>query len=388
VTVAEADIAQARVENDADLRFSTKKFTLLSLLDKAAHVLPNKDTNPVLKNFQFEVSDHVQVVATDLELSVVASTKMANIERPGTAVFPGRRLLELAKEAPDAEIVIDVVEGKATISAGRATWELRLMSGDKYPPLPVPDDLEYHSLDRGVFLDALNHVRYAAATEALRPSLMVIDITKKSMRASDGVRFQQVLVPWWPDEFDMQIPIAAVEDLVKLLKSAELGNVEIAQTEDHIVFRLGSDVFVVSKIETEPYPDMESTLLIPAHGNEYELTVSRDEFISAIKRVRVTADPESNSIVVTMANDKMHVKSKDKYGNTADEELDVSYSSPEVSAAFNHSHLLDLLTMTDTPLCTFRLGPSKKKTRPDPILLSDEEAGLTGILNQVRLDWD
>jgi DNA polymerase III subunit beta len=388
VTTTETDIQQALVVNDADLQFSTKKFTLLSLLDKAAQVLPSKDTNPVLKNFQVEVTDHIRIVATDLELSVVASTRMANIGRPGTAVFPGRRLLELTKEAPDVEIVFNVSEGKAEIMAGRASWELRLMNGDKYPPLPVPDDLEYYTLDRGVFLDALNHVRYAAATEALRPSLMVIDITKKVMRASDGVRFQQVLIPWWPDGFDMQIPIAAVDDLVKLLRGAELGNIEVAQTDDHIVFRLGSDVFIVSKIETEAYPDMESTLLKPAYGNQFEMTVGREDFISAIKRVRVTADPESNSVVLALSKDKLHVQSRDKYGNTGVEELDVSYGSPEISTAFNHSHLLDLLMMTNAPTCTFKFGPSKKKTRPDPILLSDEGAGLTGILNQVRLDWD
>lgn len=381
----EAKKEEEFVPSDADLKLETKKFILLTVLEKAASVLPSRDVMPVLKNFQLEaVPGEIRVVATDLELSVLSTAPMVRVVRPGTAVFPGARFLEIAKQADDGEIVIDVKDGVASIRVGRAEWTLRLQDGSEYPDLPDLDDVEFHTVDRAKFFGALNAVRYAAATDTVRPSLMLIDITERKMRAADGVRFQQVTMPFWPDDLDIQIPINAVEDLTKLLKSTELQTIDIGDTENFLVFRVGGDVFIANKLTVE-FPPVDDLLLKPALANDQELHADREELMHAIKRVRVTADEETSAVVLHLEPNKMTVMSKDKLGNMAKEDLDVDWKSADRDVAFNHDHLTQMLEMSDAKSCAFFLGPDAK-TRKSPIMLKDDAAAQLGVLNQLRME--
>lgn len=366
-------------------KLKTKKFALQHLLDKAQWVIPTKDLLPVLKNFLVEVSPgKVRVTATDLELSIVASNEMVDVEKSGRAVFPARRLLDIVREAGDGDIEIEVKDGEARIEVNRTQWTLKLMSGADYPELPDVSKLKFHQIDRAKFIAAIRAVRYAAATETVRPSLMLIDVTNGEMRASDGVRFQQIKVGK-DIPIDIQIPINAVDDLIKILHTSESPTIEIGEDENTLIFRVSGDVFLAQKLNAT-FPDVNDMLLKPALANDQELHADRQDLVSAIKRVRITADPETSAIVLHLDKDRMLVTSKDKYSSTCEEEVDVSWSGPKRKVAFNHTHLLDMLDMTDVKTCKFFLGPDTK-TRPSPILLRDDETGLLGVLNQVRVDW-
>jgi len=370
--------------SDASLSFETKKFVLQALLDKASSVLPSRDVMQVLKNFQVEVAPGIlRVVATDLELSVLAVTEMVNVTKAGTAVFPGKRLIELVREADDSDIIFDVVDGQASIRVGRTSWNLMLQDGSEYPPLADTDDAVLHEIDRGKFLGALQSVRYAAATDTVRPSLMLIDVSNGKMRAADGTRYQQVDVGNFP--MDLQIPIGAVDDLIKLLRSTDQNTLQVGETESALVFAIGADLFIAQKLNAL-FPDVDELLLKPALGNDQELHVDRDEFMAAIKRVRVTADTETSAIILALSAGKMTVKSRDKFGNWASETLDVFWDSPDREVAVNHSYMMDMLTMTDAKSCRFFLG-ADSKTRKSPVLLKDDEAASLGVLNQMRVEF-
>lgn len=378
------EVAQSTA-SDADLCFETKKFVLQALLEKAAAVLPTRDVMAVLKNFQLEVTEEgrLTVVATDLELSVLATTELVSVTRPGVAVFPGKKLLEIVKEAGDGDLVLDVHSGTASIRVGRTAWDLKLMDGSEYPELPDIANIDFHATDRTKFLAAINAVKYAAATDTVRPNLMLIDFAEGKVRASDGLRLQQVDLTGFP--VDIQIPILAVDDVLKLLKMTEVVSIEVGVDDNFIAFRVAGDVFVANKLNAT-FPDVDQQILLPSLANDQHLQVDRSELISAIKRVRINADPETSAVVLSMSNDQLLVKAKDKYGNTASEPLDVKWSSGDREVCFNHVHLVEMLQMADVKTCSFKFG-ADTKTRKSPILFQDEGSGLIGVLNQLRLDF-
>lgn len=383
--VPEDEPEETFVPSTSALAFSTKKFVLQALLDKARAVLPSRDVMPVLKNFQLEVSEgSMRVVATDLELSVVSTTQMVVVNQPDVAVFPGKRLYDIVNEAEDGDLELVVRDGRAHIAVGRTTWDLMLMDGSEYPPLPDIDEVDLFEVDRGKFLGSLAAVRYAAATDTVRPSLMMIDVSDGKMRAADGVRFQQAdLGQALP--LDFQIPIAAVDDLAKLLRSTDQNMLQIGETDNHLVFRIAGDIFIANKL-TVAFPDVEEILLKPALANNEKLYVDRNDLLAAIKRVRITADNETNAIVLAIARGLIIVRSKDKYGNQASEPIDAQWELPPREIAVNHEYLSQMLAMADMKSCQFLLGPSTK-TRPCPLLLRDDESGTLGVLNQLRADW-
>lgn len=360
-----------------------KKFAFQSVLEKAASVLPTRDVMPVLKNFLIEASaGKVRVVATDLELSVVAETEMVLVNTGGSAVFPGKRLLDIVKEAEEGDLRLTVEQGEATVEVNRSHWTIKLQEGEDYPPIPDDESLEFVPVKRSEVLDGLNAVRYAAARDGIRPTLMLIDVSEGRMRAADGVRFQQVDTPNLPD---IQIPVNAVEDLVKLLRTTEAEEVEIGDAEDHLVFRVGSDSFLCNKMVAE-FPDVDQVLLQPALANDMELHVDREELVAAVKRARITADEESNAIAIRLTKNAMEIAARDKFGNDSSVLLDCAWDGPDHEVGLNWRHLLEMLSMADVKSCHFYLGKDGK-TRKSPILLRDEETGLLAVLNQVRLDW-
>jgi DNA polymerase-3 subunit beta len=366
------------------LRLSTKKFSLQTLLEKAIAIVPTKDIMPVLKNFYVDAkAGSIRIAATDLELSLVVTTDMVAVQVPGVAVFPAKRLLEIVKEAEEGDLLLEVKDGTAHIQIGRTRWSIKLMDGSDYPSLPTLSKIKFHFIDRSKFLAAISSVRYAAATDTVRPSLMMISILSGRMRAADGVRFQQVVLEDFP--LDIQIPINAVDDLVKILKTTETEQIEVGETDSTIIFRVAADVFVAQKLMAD-FPNVDEILLKPALTNDQELYVDRKELIAAIKRVRITADPETSAVRLILTKDNMRVTSKDKYGSHAEEELDVKWDSGDREVAFNHSHLLDMLYMADVKTCKMLLG-ADTKTRPSPLRLVDADTGTDGILNQVRLEW-
>lgn len=366
------------------VEFSVKRFVLQLLLEKAITVVPTRDVMAVLKCFQIEATPgRLRVVATDLELSLIAATEMVAVEHSGVAVLPARKLLDIVRQAGDSDVHIRIANLAAAITIGRTTWRLRLQGGDDYPPMPAIADVTFATVNRHAFVSAIQAVRYAACRDNNRTSLMVVDIRNGRMTACDGSRFQQAPVADLP--FDLQIPIGAVDDLLKLLKASDLTDIHIGESGHHLIFRIGGDVLIVAKLMAA-FPDMESQLLRPALENKHRLTVDRGDLIDAVRRVRITADPETSAIRLTMTPGTLTIAAADKFGSSAEETIDAGWDAPPRTIVVNHTFLAEMVAMCGSPTLTFVLGDDTR-TRKAPILLRDPAAGTVGVVQQMLGDW-
>jgi hypothetical protein len=98
--------------------------------------------------------------------------------------------------------------------------------------------------------------------------------------------------------------------------------------------------------------------------------------------VRINADTETSAIGLRISDGHLTVVSRDKYGNAAEEELLAGWSQGDRLIVVNHTFLSDMLTMYDAASCQFRLG-TDTKSRKSPVMLSDEESGTVGIIQQL-----
>lgn len=366
------------------LKITIRKHVLSNLLDKAATVVPTHDVMPVLKNFLVQVdNERLKVIATDLELSIIATTPLVTVHTPGTCVLPAKKLTAIIREAADGEVNLRVTGTTAQIIIGRASWTLKLAGGDDYPPMPAVADTAFTSVERAALLGALTAVKYAASRDPNRASLNMVDIRGGRLIATDGSRFQQALLSKLA--VDLRIPIAAVDDLLRLLKLSELERVDVGQSDNHLIFRFATDVFIVNKLIAQ-FPDMEQILLKPALANKHELAVSKDDLLDAVKRIRINADPESSAIALVLAEGSITVQAKDKYGNTASETVDAQWSGSARTVVVNHGFLTDMFKGYTGTTATFRLGEDTK-TRKSMLLLNDEAIGSVGVVQQMNADW-
>ncbi len=369
----------------AGLRFQIQKFVLHLLLERANTVVSTRsEVMPVLRNFQIQATDgRLRVVATDMELAMIATTELVTVPEPGTAVFPARKLLDIVREAQDGEIDIHVDNRVAHITAGRTTWRLHLEGGEDYPNLPDHTESVLAPVDRQALLRALNTVRYAACKDVNRASLMMIDIRDGKLTASDGPRFQQATLPGFP--LAIQLPIGAVADLIKLLQKFDAPEISIGETTHRIIVRLGGDTFSINKLMAA-FPDQEAVFLRPALANRHPLSVDRAELLQTIKRVRINADTSTSAIALRLAPGNLTVASRDMHGNEASETIEADWAGPERTVVVNHAYLADLIGAHPGITLRFRLGDDNR-TRKSPVLLADEEAGTIGVIQQMLADW-
>lgn len=383
-----ADDPELEIEHQIQTRlaFTIKRDVLLNLLEKAFTVIPTRDVMPVLKCFQFWLDRWgLRVTASDSELSLIASTQEVFPKHHGTAVFPARKLIEIVKSAdfPNVVIAVSGTSPVADIRIGRASWRLHLQGGDDYPAMPVIAEAQFAAVDRLVFRDAILAVRYAASRDPIRPALNILDITDGRLTASDGNRIQQMQIPDFP--VTMRIPITAVDDLMRLMKMTETELIHVGQSADKLIFRLGTDLFIVSKFHAA-FPDMEAAMLRPALENKHWLHVHRQPLLAAIKRVRITADPDSPAIALNLADRQLLVSTMDKFGNTAADTLAVDWDGADRTLVVNHKHLSDMLLAHGEDSCSFWLGDDTK-TRRSPLMLRNSPTGKVGVVQQMLADW-
>lgn len=378
---------EPKVVDGTVLEFSIEKHNLEKALGKAESVVPSKDLIPVLKNFHFKVSgSDLQITASDSVLSVLLHTPVVSVWQEGSAVFPASKLSILVREAPNETINFKVVSKKekltATIKVGTTKWVVPLMSPNGYPDLSKVEEFGLVDIPREGFLKAIQKVRKAASTDLMRPYLMLVDVTKGRVRASDSIRFQQAKFDF---PFDCQIPTRAAHELVQRLSASNLETFQAGQNDTSLLFRFGNVLFIAQKVVAK-FPDVDEVLLKPTLANDLELAVDREALLKAVRRVRITADETTAAVVLSLNTNSVSVESKDRKGGISIETVPATWGYAPRHVSFNHTHLTDMLSSTKSETCVFRLGKDLK-TRPTPLLMEDLEEGFIAVLSQIRLDW-
>jgi DNA polymerase-3 subunit beta len=362
-----------------DTGFTAKRFHLLQLTERAAAVVPGKNIYPLLSNFQVTIGEgRIKVAATDMELSVLSELDLVVCRGTGTVLIPARRFLSILREAAEGDVDVRVSKGTAHVTAGGASWDLVLQPADDYPPLPAAEDITFTPVSREKLLSAVSLVKGAASRDGTNPKLMAVSISNGKVIASSHVRLHRAKVDI---PLNLQVPIGAVDDLLRLLNDCQADEIGIGEEKHVLAFRIGGDVFMAGKLANE-YPDQEKRLLTPHLAGNQVLTVDKADLVAAVRRVRITADPETAAIGLRLAPGKVTVISQDKNRNAAQEEIPATRTSKERLVVVNHEHLQDLLGLSPGPQVTIRIGAEAGKRR-SPVVLVDDKEGTAGVIGQL-----
>src|SRR5919201_4505314 len=112
----------------------------------------------------------LSLAATDMELSLRASLE-ARVESDGSAVVPGRLLLDLARLLPESEVTIEyrLEEAIVEVSCGSASYRPHTYGAEDFPRLPEIDPAQLYSVDRETMLDTVQRVSRSESRDESRP---------------------------------------------------------------------------------------------------------------------------------------------------------------------------------------------------------------------------
>jgi DNA polymerase III sliding clamp (beta) subunit (PCNA family) len=373
--------------DEGSLEFSVRRFQILQLVKWAAVAVPASPTVPVYGCFQVTVSeDRLCLAAAGQRLSVTAETPAVTAPQAGTVYIPAKKLEAMLNEAPEGDVRIVVKGGIASVTAGSASWSLRLPPADGYDDLPDLSGAGFAPVNRGKLLAALTTVRHAVGKDAGRPAFAQVNIAAADSGgmyacATDSGQFSRAPVDGFP--VPVSVPGAVLTDLVKLLSSAQEDNVEVADTGSYVAFRAGTVTMTVLKM-THAFPD-PGQFLKPVQGNDRLLRVDKAELARALRRVRINADTTTSAVaLIADGGDRpiLTVESRDKDGNSAEEVISASWANDRQLLVVNAGVLEAMLTAHPSATCEFKVGLPRGRVLP-ALLLEDTEARVTGICPQL-----
>jgi DNA polymerase-3 subunit beta len=347
------------------MEFSAQKTHLLRELDLVQGVVEKKATIPILSNLLLEAQGgEVRISATDLELGVRCGCP-AKVKKEGSGTVPARRLLDIVRSLPEADVKLKVLENHwVQVTCERSSFKLVGMAKDNFPVLPafprsqalISSEVLGTVIDRTIFAISNEETRYT-----LNGALLLLKPEIVSMVATDGHRLalveREAAVGNLSGELRVLIPKKAMSELRRLVtEGGENANVEFAQDDSHLFFSVASQEsgdekpakpgarLLIARKLTGQFPNYEAVL--PRENNRVA-ELDRDLLASAIRRVALLADERSRAIRVQLDKDKVEIfSSSGEYGE-ANEILDAAYAGEPLQIGFNYQYLLDFLGVAD-----------------------------------------
>lgn len=327
------------------MKFNISKEVFLKGLQMTQSIISAQSPIPILFNVLLTAEKkNLYLTATDMYISM-RCTLEANIKKTGTSTIQAHRLFSIIRELPGGTIDVGIDEkNTAQIQCGSSSYKLFGLSADEFPPMPVLEKGHVFSLEQGAFKVMLQKASYAVSTDESRQILNGILVSfkdqKLSIIATDGRRLalvEQELEFPVEAQTDIVIPTKTVNELIKTLKDEGLLK---AQIQSKLVSFETEDMRIVSKLIEGNYPNFQQ--VIPTSFEE-RVTVERETFLSALRRVALLTNEKFPSIKITFEKDQMQISATTPDVGEAHETVPIKYSGKKITSAFNPDFLMDPL---------------------------------------------
>jgi DNA polymerase-3 subunit beta len=323
---------------------------------------------------------HLHLAATDMELSLRASVE-ASVEGEGTAVVPGRLLLDIARSLPDGDVTLEhrPDEAVVVVTAGAANYRLHTYAAEDFPRLPDVEASPLHSVDRDVLVETVARVGRSASRDESRPVLTGILVRfepgKVVMAATDSYRLavKETLVDASLPELEAIIPARALQELSRIAATAD--EVQLGLHDNHVVF--GADgIWLTTRRIDGQFPNYRQ--LLPEQF-EHEVLLPREEALEVVRRVSLMAQRNS-PLRLRFADGELTVSAITQDVGEARESLPAPFTGDPMEIGFNAEFLRDGLDSVDADSVKFKLISPLR-----PAVLEGESDDYVYLIMPIRL---
>ena len=351
------------------MKATIERATLLKGLSHVQSVVERRNTIPILSNVMIEATADgtIKLMATDLDLQINEHIAAA-VETPGSTTVSAHTLFDIARKLPEgSQVSLNAAEGRMTIMAGRAKFQLSTLPRDDFPviaegELPVSFELPADTLKQ-----IIDKTRFAISTEETRYYLNGIflhvaddPLPVLKAAATDGHRLARVTMTR-PDGAenmpDVIIPRKCVAELRKLLDEID-GSVGVSLSATKIRFDLGQ-ALLTSKLIDGTFPDYSR--VIPT-GNDKILKIDPRSFEEGVDRVSTIATEKTRAVKMALDRDKITLSVTSPENGTAAEEVSGDYSAAPFEIGFNSRYLLDILAQLQGDMIEVHLADAAAPT--------------------------
>jgi DNA polymerase III subunit beta len=328
------------------MKIRTSREALFTQLQTAARVASTHTAVQALSGTQLHAtSDGVELRATDLEVGLRVPLE-AEIEREGDAVLPARLLLDVVRALPADSVTLELrsAEQDVEITSGGATFHIRTLRAEDFPPLPEPDRETTVAVPTGAFVETIQTVARAASRDETRPVLTGILVSASGqelrMVATDSYRLsvkRTELDAPLEGSFEANVPARALQELARIASQApEEGPLTVGVGANQVVFEAGGAV-LSSRLIDGQFPNFQQ--LLP-ESFEHELKLGGEEITDVVRRISLLAQKNA-PLRLAFAEGEVTVSAQTPDVGEARETIPVPFSGEPLEIGFNPDFLRD-----------------------------------------------
>ena len=338
-----------------DLRVTVSRDELAQKLGIVARGVSSRTAVQILSGILLRSEGgQLHLAATDMELSLRASLP-ANVESEGSVVVQGKILVDLVRQLPGNEVVIEhgAEDGVLKITSGASRSQINTFAAADFPRLPELD-VQLHSLKAGAVLETIGRVRRAASRDESRPVLTGILVRfepgKLVMAATDSYRLsvKETAIEDQLPELEAIVPARALEELQRIAAGAEM--LELGVRENQVIF--GADgVWLTTRRIDGQFPNFKQ--LLP-DTFEHVVALNRLEVLDVVRRTSVLAQRNS-PLRLRFAEGELVISSQTQDVGESRESLPIQYVGEPLEIGFNAEFLRDGLDSVEGDEVTINL---------------------------------
>jgi len=342
------------------VKLKCSRSELLNGFSLVSRAITTKSILPILSGISVKANDTVELVATDLEMSIITSIS-SNVLEKGSSVLPARLTIDILKSLPEAAVNIDADEesGSAKITCGKSRFNIKILSNKDFPSLPEIKSEKKIMLKQNAFNEVAHQVVKSASSDESRPILTGVLFSLKEgvvdLVTTDSYRLaRSTMRVVGEGEYEVIIPAKAVGEVGRTQPKGDDEELEIVVEENQVKFNCVG-YSLISRLIAGSYPPYKQ--LIP-NTFSTDVEVERTEFEEAIKRVKTVA-VDNVPLKLSITSNNMVLSANSREVGEAVEEIKVKTEGSDIEIAFNPDYLLDgvlaiqgekILLKLDTPL--------------------------------------
>ena len=327
----------------------------------------------------FTLNDEgLELFATDNEITIKASIardEIKEITETGTAVLPGRFILDILRKLNSEDITIEEIDGgKVMLSTNTSRYNLNCFNASEFPNIRIELNTNPIKLTAGNFKEIVNQTVFATSTQESKPLLTGINlkILGNSLEcvATDSYRLAKKSVKIGSlseDSVNIVIPARNINEFIKLIENDD-DVIEMHAFSNKVLFKYKEYLFQ-SSLLNGTYPNTD-TLVPTSFETIYKLNVN--EFYNIMDRASILAQVKDKNIVsLETIGTKLKLTSSSAEIGKIEEEMNVEViKGSDIKISFSVKYMMEALrSFTGKEINIYFNGEIK------PIILKEGDNG-------------
>ena len=345
------------------MKFIASSSSLLKQLQHISGVINANTVLPILEDFLFEVEkNRLTVVATDLE-TVMRVQLDIEAKDSGKVCIPAKILMDSLKNIPEQPLTFNIDKNFGIeITSDNGKYKVMGENPDNFPKEPVADDTTSFTMTASALVTAINKTIFATSNDDLRPAMtgVFFELDKKGLQcvATDAhrlVRYKRTDVKC-PKSDSFIAPRKPLTLLKAAIPSTD-EEITVSYNSNHLFVKHGTTQMSCRLIDAR-FPDYK--VVIPA-DNPYKLTVNKNDFQSALRRVSVFSNKSTNQVALNISGSELQLAAQDvDFSFEGNERMKCQYTGEDLTIAFNARFLIEMLNATDSDEVVVELSTPTK----------------------------